>query len=171
MFTAALFTIAKIWKQPQCPPMDTQIKKMVCACIKQSVLVAQLCPILCNPMDCSPPGSSVHGTLQARILKWVAIPFSRGSSQLKDQAQVSCIAGKILYHLSHQGRPVCVCVCVCVYTHNGILLSIKKKMKFCICNNNDLEGITLWKISQKQVEQKQIQKTVSEICQRKTNSV
>ena len=44
------------------------------------VLVAQLCPTLCNPMDCSLPGSSVHGILQARILGWVAIPFSRGSS-------------------------------------------------------------------------------------------
>ena len=42
----------------------------------------QLCLILCDPMDCNPPGSSVHGILQARILEWVAIPFSRGSSQL-----------------------------------------------------------------------------------------
>ena len=44
------------------------------------VLVTQSCPILCDPMDCSPPDSSVHGILQARILEWVAIPFSRGSS-------------------------------------------------------------------------------------------
>ena len=43
-------------------------------------LVAQSCPTLCDPTDCSPPGSSVHGILQARILEWVAIPFSRGSS-------------------------------------------------------------------------------------------
>ena len=43
--------------------------------------VAQSCPILWDPMDCSPPASSVHGILQARILEWVAIPFSRGSSQ------------------------------------------------------------------------------------------
>ena len=42
--------------------------------------VAQSCPTLCDPMDCSPPGSSVHGILQARILVWVAISFSRGSS-------------------------------------------------------------------------------------------
>ena len=42
--------------------------------------VAQLCPTLCNPVDCSPPGSSVHGILQARILEWVAISFSRESS-------------------------------------------------------------------------------------------
>ena len=44
------------------------------------VLLAQSCPILCNPTDCSLPGSSVHGILQARILEWVAIYFSRGSS-------------------------------------------------------------------------------------------
>ena len=44
------------------------------------VLVAQLCLTLCDPMDCSPPGSSVHRILQERILEWVAIPFSRGSS-------------------------------------------------------------------------------------------
>ena len=44
------------------------------------VLVAELCPTLCNPMDCSLPNSSVHGILQARILEWVAIPSSRGSS-------------------------------------------------------------------------------------------
>ena len=44
----------------------------------KKVLVAQLCPTLCNPMDCSAPGFSVHGILQARILEWVAIPFSRG---------------------------------------------------------------------------------------------
>ena len=54
--------------------------------------VAQSCPTLCNLMDCSPPGSSVHGILQARILEWVAFPFSRGSSHPRDQTQVSCIA-------------------------------------------------------------------------------
>ena len=53
---------------------------------------AQSCPTLCNPMDCSPPGSSVHGILQARILEWIAIPFSRGSSHPRDRAWVSCIA-------------------------------------------------------------------------------
>ena len=48
----------------------------------------------CDPVDCSPPGSSVHGISQARILEWVAISFSRGSSQPRDQTQVSCIAGR-----------------------------------------------------------------------------
>ena len=46
-----------------------------------TVFIAQLCPTLCNPMDCSLPGSSVSGILQAKILEWVAIPFSKGSSK------------------------------------------------------------------------------------------
>ena len=56
------------------------------------MLVAQSCPTFCVPMDCSPPGSSVHGLLQARILEWVVIPFSTGSSQPRDQTWVSRIA-------------------------------------------------------------------------------
>ena len=58
------------------------------------VLVAQLCPTLCDPMDCSPPGPSVHEIFQARILEWVAISFSRGSSQPRDQTRVSCTTGR-----------------------------------------------------------------------------
>ena len=56
--------------------------------------VAQSCPTLCNPVDCSLPGSSVHGILQARILEWVAISFSRGSSRPRGQTQVFSIAGR-----------------------------------------------------------------------------
>ena len=52
------------------------------------------CPTLCDPVDSSPPGFSVHGILQARILEWVASSFSRGSSQPRDQTQVSRIAGR-----------------------------------------------------------------------------
>ena len=62
---------------------------------KIKVLVTQSCPTLCNPMDCSPPGSSVHGISQGRVLEWVAISFSRGSSQPRDRTQVSCIAGRL----------------------------------------------------------------------------
>ena len=57
-------------------------------------MYAQSCPTLCNPMDCSPPGSSVHGIFQARILERDAISFSRGSSWPRDWTQVSCIAGR-----------------------------------------------------------------------------
>ena len=58
------------------------------------VSVSQSCPSLCNPMNYSPPGSCVHEIFQARILEWVAISFSRGSSQPKDRTRVSCTAGR-----------------------------------------------------------------------------
>ena len=61
----------------------------------------QLCSTLCNPMDGSPPGSSVHGVLQPRILEWVAMPSSRGSPDPGVEliiSQVSCIGRQVLYH-------------------------------------------------------------------------
>ena len=67
-------------------------------------MVTQLCPTLCNPMDCRPPGSSVHGILQVRILEWGAIPFSRGSSQPRDRTGVSCIAGRF-FTTEPPGKP------------------------------------------------------------------
>ena len=67
-------------------------KPSSCACV--CVLVTQSCPTLCDPTTCSPPGFSVHGILQARILEWIVIPFSRGSSQPKDRTLVSCITGR-----------------------------------------------------------------------------
>ena len=60
------------------------------------VLVTWSCPTLCNTRDCSPPVSSVHGILQARILKWVAIPFSRGFSWPRDWTLISHTAGRFL---------------------------------------------------------------------------
>ena len=69
----------------------------LCVCIhllyKMLCFVAQLCPTLCDPMDCSPPGSSVCGILQAGILEWVAMLSSRESSQPMDWTHVSHIAG------------------------------------------------------------------------------
>ena len=61
-----------------------------CMCAK----LHQSCPTLCDSIDYSPPGSSVHGILQARILEWVTMPSSRESSQFRDHTQVSCIAGE-----------------------------------------------------------------------------
>ena len=74
------------------------------------VLVGRLCPILCDPMDYSPPGSPVHGILKATILEWVAIAFSWGSSQLgiepgSPALQVGC------YCLRHQGSPGELAMC------------------------------------------------------------
>ena len=74
-------------------------------CAQSSCSVIRSCPTFCNPMDCSPPGSSVHGISQARVLEWVALSFFRGSSLLKDQTHISCITftGKqIVYHYATQ---------------------------------------------------------------------
>ena len=74
----------------------------VCACAHAHVhFAAQSCLTLCDPLDCSPPGSSIHGILQARILEWVATSSSRGSSQPRDQTHVSCVSSTgrwMLYH-------------------------------------------------------------------------
>ena len=70
---------------------------------------AQLCPTLRDPMTHNPPGSSVLGILPARILEWVAIPFSRGSSQPRDRTRVSrgsCIAGGFFCTAEPLGKPL-----------------------------------------------------------------
>ena len=72
-------------------------------------LVAKSCRLFGNPMDCSPPGSSVHGILQAGILEWVAISFSRGSSQPRDWTRVSLnlLHGRqVLYHWAPREVPI-----------------------------------------------------------------
>ena len=75
---------------PQCEDGRLSLFTLVC------VSVAQPCLTLCNPMDCSPSGSSVREISQVRILEWVVISFSRGSSQLTDQTCVSCIGRQIV---------------------------------------------------------------------------
>ena len=67
------------------------------------------CVTLCDPMDCSPPGSSVHGILQARTLEWVAVPSSRGSSRSRDwtcTSYVFCIGRQVIYHQCCLGSPL-----------------------------------------------------------------
>ena len=99
--------------------------------------VAQSCPTLNNPMDCRPPGSSVHGIFQARILEYIAIYFSRGSSQGSKPCFLHWKADSL-----PPGKPVCVCVCVYYSTieKNEILHFERTWM--------DLEGIMLSEISQ-----------------------
>ena len=74
--------------------------------LEEKVLISQSCLTFCDPMDCSLPGSSVHGILQARILERVAIPFSRGSSQPRDGAWVSCTASRIFTSWATSGSPL-----------------------------------------------------------------
>ena len=76
------------------------------ACMR--VKLFQSCLTLCNPTDCSPPGSSVHGTVQAGILEWIALPSSRGFARPRGQTRVShvsCTGRWVLYHRHHLGSP------------------------------------------------------------------
>ena len=107
----------------------------ICTCCPS---VTQSCPTLCDPVDCSPPGSSVHGILQARILEWVAVPSSRGSSQPRNTNPcLLCLlhCRQVLYPLSHLGSPLHV-----DYLHFSIhvfigfiFLLTKQNLLFLIC--------------------------------------
>ena len=90
----------KCLRQPQ-PPEGSQKNYSPAACGTETAIteseseVTQSCPALCDPVDCSLPGFSIHGILQARMLGWVAISFSRGSYQPRDRTQVSHIGGRL----------------------------------------------------------------------------
>ena len=102
-FSSVWFKAPQIWlffifiegKYHECKePWLVLVPRTLCS-------VTQSCPTLFDPVDCGLPGSSVHGILQAQILEWVAIPFSRGSSRPRDGTHVSCISysgRQILYH-------------------------------------------------------------------------
>ena len=90
-----------------------KVRCNVCVCVCVCVcLVTQLCLTLCDLMDYSPPGSSVHGILQARILEWVAIPFSRRIFPTQEWNPGLPHRRWILYHLSHQGSPILCVPCL-----------------------------------------------------------
>ena len=107
------------------------------------VLVAQSCLTLCDLMDCSPPGFPVHGIFQAGILEWAAMSFSRGSSQPRDQAHISCTSctGRwILYHCATWEAPhVC---CWWVTMNNSCLGAHESKELLMYCLK-----VTLWAAS------------------------
>ena len=88
----------------QAPPSMLQLTDIT-ADHYNHCLVTKSCPTLCDPVDCSLPGFSVHGISQERTMEWAAISFFREYSQPKDQSHVSCIGRQILLPLSHQGSP------------------------------------------------------------------
>ena len=103
----------------------------------------------CNPTDCSPPGSFVHGILQARILEWVAISFSRGSSPPRNWTLVSCIAGRFFTHEATRDSPfnlitslkalssnIVIVLGTPTYEFGGIQLSLQQSP----CLDNPSEG-------------------------------
>jgi len=79
---------------------------LVTVSVCRTVLVAQSCLTLCDPTNCSLPGFSVHGILQAKILEWIAIPFSRGTSQPRDRTLVSCLAGRFFTIWATKRSPI-----------------------------------------------------------------
>ena len=81
---------------PPCLPASTPFALILCCFFYLEIVkVKSLSHVwLCDPMDCSPPGSSIHGIFKARVLEWSAISFSRGSSWPRDPTRVSCIAGR-----------------------------------------------------------------------------
>ena len=99
------------------PPRSPLYHTVLCCC-----LVAKLCPTLCDCMDCSPPGSSVHGILQARILEWVAISFFRGSS---------CVWGSNLCLLHWKVNSLLVSHLGSVY-HTYILVNYIMDLSICL---------------------------------------
>ena len=98
----AMFSVLWIqnWVSQARVPFSRRLSSSVCvvSCFKS-------CPSLCDPMDSSQPGSSVHGILQARILEWVAMPSSRRSSSPRDQTCISCLAGRF-FTADPPGRPM-----------------------------------------------------------------
>ena len=102
------------------------IQLNLCVCVLLSVSHVQLFATPWTVACQAPLSMSVHEISQVRILEWVAISFSRGSSQLRDRIHVSCIGGQILYHWAtceaHVCVHICVCVCICIYAHIYIFL-------------------------------------------------
>ena len=95
-------------------------------CYYEKMKVAQSCLIFCNSMDCRPSGSFVHVILQARMLEWVASPFSKGSSQPRDGTHISCIADRF-FTICKWGKPPYVTIGSSIYaieTAFGTLLSL-----------------------------------------------
>ena len=104
-------------QQLQAQPLSRTTAFFASVCM----LVAQSCTLqLCDPMDCNLPGSSVHEILQARILEWVAIPFSRRSSRPRDQTQASCIAGRffMVWVTREAGKVKVIQACLTLCNHH-----------------------------------------------------
>ena len=123
--------MGKVWLQSQSKTGDTDehkstliikllqlgmnIRVCVYVCVYTHIQSLQSCLTLCDSMDCSQPGSSVPGILQARVLEWVAIPFSRRSSWPRDRTHVSCVScigRRILYHFTTWEARVCIYTCI-----------------------------------------------------------
>ena len=110
-----------------------QTLTFLCACVCAKLL--QSWPTLCDPVDCSLPGPSVHGILQERILEWVTMPLFRGSSQPRDQtcmSYVSCIGSLPLPPPGKPTIPVLMC-CLTLPLPNRIMMYCHRKSRPLLC--------------------------------------
>ena len=117
----ALFSwcVGSQWPLAQNDPWAKETLEWAYSCC---CLLAQSCPTLCDPMDCSPPGSCVQGISQARILEWVVISFSRGSFWRRDGTDISCIDRWIPYSWATSEA--------CILLHPSLKSSLKKRRNF-----------------------------------------
>ena len=139
--------LRQCWYSLQFTIKDHQMLLVLCALCS----VTQSCPTLYDPMDCSLPGSSVHGILQARILERVAMPSSRGSSQPQDRTQVSHIAGRFFNvwatreaHEKHVYVYIHTYMCMYAYIHThtlntSLLKLVKQTFTFSMLNQQHSE--------------------------------
>ena len=116
----------------------------------QNITAFKSCPALCDPMDCSQPGSSVHGILQARVLEWVVIPFSKGSIQPRGwifNSYDSHIGRRVLYHLHHLGSSLHSIYSLLLYrqvvifytgiiSYNFVIVPVSSRSCFVIVTND-----------------------------------
>ena len=131
---------------------DIVIIKILFYLYENEVKVAQSCPTLCDIMDCSPPGSSAHGILQARVLEWVAVSFSRGifPTHRLNPGLLHC--RWILYSLSHQGSLMLQKLFLCFHQVKWILHPILTQLVFLshlilIYNPNHHQPLRLLKVT------------------------
>ena len=103
-------------------------------------LVVQLYLTLCDPIDCSPPGSSIHGILQTRILEWVAIPFSRGSSRPRNWIQVTCFAGRFF---TSWATGVCIILLVLTKVTTRLFRAMYNAKKTVLYSSTDIYWIAM----------------------------
>ena len=94
--------------------------------------ITKSCPTLCEPMECSPPGSSVRGISQVRIMEWVAISFSRESSWPRDWNSGSCTGRQVLYHWAMEWVPR---YCLTKWTCHFLYQSFKRKILLYVSIN------------------------------------
>ena len=133
IFKVFALTVPSVWNVL---PPDTCCAKLL-----------QLCLTLFNSVDCSLPGSSVHGTFQARILEWVAISFSRGSSRSRNQTRISyiaCIGRQVLYHECHLGSPD---ICSVLYSWFPLKVTLSERSLLTTSSNRATKSPPLHSLS------------------------